>query len=97
MPDRPDAIMLPAGLKSGARMSDRVRSICEIAEPLLGVNFAGGERAWIRQQPHGRLFVTREKSDTLLHTLEHRRAGQPRYRWAPGPNGAELGYLIDEA
>jgi hypothetical protein len=95
-PDRPDALILPAARKSGARMSERVRSVCDIAEPLLGVDFAAGERAWIRQQPHGRLFITRNIQDTMLFALDHPRSGQPRYRWVPQADGSEWGYLIPD-
>ena len=34
--------------------------LCRIAEPLLEVDYKAGERAYIRKQPHGRLFVTRD-------------------------------------
>jgi hypothetical protein len=89
--------MLPAAKKSGARMSERVRSICEIAEPLLSVDYAAGERAWIRQQPHGRLFITRDPADTIAFPIGHPRAGRPRYHWERRPDGTEIGYLTEDA
>jgi hypothetical protein len=96
VPERPDALILPADRKAGVRMSERVRSICGIAEPLLGVDRGAGERAWIRQQPHGCLFITRDNTDTMLFPLDHPRAGQPRYRWVRQPDGVEVGYLARE-
>ncbi len=92
---RPDALLFPAGRKRGDRLVDRVASIAEAAEPILGVDRAAGERAWIRQQPHGRLFISREPADTILFPIDHRLAGQPRYRWVRQPDGSEWGYLIE--
>ena len=97
MADRPDALMLPAALKAGGRMSERVRSICLIAEPILGVDFAAGERAWIRQQPHGRLFISRCKTDTLHFPIGHPRAGRQRYRWERRTDGTEIGFKVEGA
>jgi hypothetical protein len=93
---RPDALMLSESRKSGARLLDRVASIVDIAEPLLGVDRACGERAYIRLQGNGRLFITRSTLDTINFPKDHARDGQPRYRWVPQPDGSELGYLIDE-
>ncbi len=92
---KPDALILCAGQKNGKRLVDRVASITAIAEPLLGVDRSAGERAWIRQQPHGRLFVTRDPADTILFPRDHTWSGQPRYRWEKQPDGSEWGYLID--
>jgi hypothetical protein len=93
---RPDALWLPETMKSGGRIFDRVKSICQIAEPLLGVNFAAGERAYIRKQPNGRLFITRDPADTIFFPIGHPRSGQQRYRWEQQMDGTELGYLISE-
>ncbi len=87
----PDALFLPASMKHGERASARVVSICDPAETILG------GRAWIRQQPGGRLFVTRDPADTLLFAKGHERAGQPRYRWEPRPDGSRWGYLVEGA
>ncbi len=87
--------MLCADQKSGKRLVDRVASITDIAEPLLGIDRSTGERAWIRQQPHGRLFITRDPTDTIFFPRDHERSGQPRYRWEKQPDGSEWGYLID--
>jgi len=89
--DRPDALMLPAGWTHGRRLPDRVASIADIAEPILG------GRAWIRKQPHDRLFITRAIEDTILFPTDHPRSGQPRYRWVRQADGAEWGYLVEGA
>jgi len=79
--------MFPIAWKRGRRMVDRVASIADIAEPLLG------GRAWIREQPHGRLFISPDFADTILFPMDHPRSGQPRYRWVARPDGSEWGYL----
>lgn len=89
----PDALMLPEDRKRGERMVDRVASICDIAEPLLAVDRARGERAYVRLQGNGKLFVTKSIHDTILFPKGHAREGQPRYRWVQRSDGAEFGYL----
>ncbi len=89
----PDALMLPETIKSGSRMSDRVASIADIAEPLLGVDRAKGEGAYIRLQGNGKLFISRSIFDTINFPRDHPRDGQPRYRWVAQPDGSEFGYL----
>jgi hypothetical protein len=93
----PDALMLPATLKKGGRLADRVKSITDVAEPLLGLDRPAGQRAWIRQQPHGRLFITASTEDTIYFARDHAKAGQPRYRWERRDDGVELGYLVEGA
>ena len=83
--------MLPAGRASCGRLADRVASIADIAEPLLG------GRAWIRKQPHDRLFISLWPEDTILFPTDHDRSGQPRYRWEKHPDGSEFGYLVEGA
>jgi hypothetical protein len=92
----PDALMLSEDRKCGSRMVDRVASIADIAEPLLEVDRARGERAYIRLQGNGKLFVSKSIVDTILFPKDHLRDGQPRYRWELQPDGAEFGYLISE-
>jgi hypothetical protein len=92
----PDALMLPEGRKQGTRMVDRVTSIAGIAEPLLQVDRARGERAYIRLQGNGKLFVSKSVFDTIVFPKDHQRDGQPRYRWELQPDGAEFGFLISE-
>jgi hypothetical protein len=97
-PDRtPDALFLPEALKRGGRMIDRVASIADVAEPLLGVNRARGERAYIRLQGNGKLFITKSVTDTIYFPKSHLRECQPRYRWELQPDGAEFGYLVEGA
>lgn len=95
--DHPDALLLPESWKTGQSQLDRIDSILAIAEPLLGVDRAAGQRAYIRRQPGGRLFVTADPADTLRFPLGHPREGNPRYRWAPRPDGSEHGFLVEEA
>jgi hypothetical protein len=92
---RPDALFLPETVKAGQKIGHRVRAVCAVAEPLLDVDYSAGERAYIRKQPHGRLFVTRDPLDTIYFPTSHPRSGQPRYRWERRDDGAEVGYLID--
>jgi hypothetical protein len=93
---RPDALMLAEERKCGTRMVDRVASIADIAEPLLEVDRARGERAYIRLQGNGKLFISMSIVDTIFFPKGHDRDGQPRYRWELQPDGAEFGYLISE-
>jgi hypothetical protein len=92
----PDALMLPEGHKRGRRMVERVASIADIAEPLLQVDRTRGERAYIRLQGNGKLFVSKSIFDTILFPRDHHRDSQPRYRWELQPDGAEFGFLISE-
>ena len=69
----PDAIMLPEDRKRGARMIERVASIADIAEPTLAVNHAAGERAYIRLQGNGKLFISKSIVDTILFPKGHPR------------------------
>ncbi len=91
----PDALMIPERLKTGARMSDRVASVVDIAEPLLLVDRSQGERAYFRIQPGGRLFVTKDVQDTILFPKGHERDGRPRYNWVTGEDGIERGFLVE--
>ena len=93
---RPDALFLPVTAQTvSARIFERVAAVCRIAEPLLQVNHAAGERAYIRKQPHGRLFITRDPADTIFFPTGHPRSGAPRYHWERQADGTELGYLND--
>lgn len=93
--DRPaDAVRAPEAIKRGATQLDRIDSILAVAEPLLGVDRSRGERGYIRKQPGSTLFVTKDPLDTLQFPNGHPRSGQPRYRWACGDDGIDLGYLV---
>ena len=85
--------MLPPQPGTAGRIFDRVKAVCAIAEPLLEVDYAAGERAYIRKQPHGQLFITRNPADTILHPTGHPRSGSQRYIWDRRPDGIELGFL----
>jgi hypothetical protein len=95
--NHPDALLLPEAWKTGQTQLERIDSILAIAEPLLNVDRGAGQRAYIRRQPGGRLFVTADAADTLRFPLDHPRAGQPRYRWVAQPDGSEHGFLVAEA
>jgi hypothetical protein len=90
----PDALILNESLKRGSRLCDRVASIADIAEPLLGVDRARGERAFIRLQGNGKLFITKSIHDTICFPKDDDRGGRPRYRWVLQPDGSEFGYRI---
>jgi hypothetical protein len=87
---RPDALFLSAGRKRGPRLADRVGSIADIAEPLLG------GRAYIRQQGNDWLFITLCPGDTINFPTDHPRCGQPRYAWISQPDGSRFGYLVQK-
>jgi hypothetical protein len=93
----PDALFLPSNRKVGSRMSERVRSVTDIAEPLLGVDRPAGERAWIRQQGPDWLFITKDTRDTLFFPTNHPRSGTSRYTWMNQPDGSRFGYLVEGA
>jgi hypothetical protein len=90
---RPDALFIPASRKRGSGLIDRVGSIADVAEPLLGTRRGG---AYIRQQPNDWLFVSPHPDDTILYPTSDVRSG-PRYVWVMQPDGMQFGYLIDEA
>jgi len=93
----PDALILPEAWKKGDTQLDRIDSILAIAEPLLNVDRSQGERAYIRRQPGGRLFVTPDPLDTLQFPVGDSREGKPRYNWVARPDGSEHGFLVEDA
>jgi hypothetical protein len=93
----PNALILPEAWKKGESQIDRIDSILAIAEPLLDVDRSKGERAYIRRQPGGRLFVTSDPHDTLLFPIGHSQEGQQRYHWIVSADGSEHGFLIEGA
>ena len=92
----PNALFLPETWKKGETQLDRIDSILAIAEPLLKIVRSMGERAYIRRQPGGRLFVTADPHDTLQFPVGHPREGKPRYHWIEQPDGSEHGFLVEE-
>jgi hypothetical protein len=93
---RPDAIFLPESVKPGGKIGARVVAVSKIAEALLEADYDGGERVYIRKQPHGRLFVTRDPLDTINFPTGHDRSGSPRYRWERREGRVELGFLLEQ-
>ncbi len=85
--------MVPETRKKGGRLIDRVASIADYAEPLLAVDRARAERAYIRLQGNGKLFISKSVFDTINFPTDHVRGGQPRYRWVLQADGTEFGYL----
>jgi hypothetical protein len=93
----PDALFIPETMKRGRTLFERMNSILQIAEPLLGVDRARGERAYIRRQGDGWLFVTRDPHDTIYFPLNTPFRGRPRYRWLDGADGIRRGHFVPEA
>lgn len=93
----PDALFIPERMKRGRTLYERIDSILEVAEPLLGVDRARGDRAYIRRQGDGWLFVTRDPEDTIYFPLNAPLRGRPRYQWLDGADGIRRGYLVPEA
>ncbi|OJW18808.1 MAG: hypothetical protein BGO49_17445 [Planctomycetales bacterium 71-10] len=91
-----DALIVPESWKTGGTQLDRIDSILRLAEPLLGVDRSRGDRAYIRRQPGGRLFITKDPRDTISFPIGHPREGRPRYAWAASPDGSERGTLAEE-
>lgn len=93
----PDALLIPEAMKRGRTLLERVESILAIAEPMLGVDRAREDRAYIRRQGDGWLFVTRDPQDTIYFPLNSPLRGRPRYRWLDGADGIRRGHLVSEA
>ena len=95
--DRPDAVLIPESYKGpGTTQYQRIDSLLEIVEPILRVDRVNGEAAYIRRQPGGECFVTRDPLDTIKHPKSHPEyPGQARYRWDAHPalQGVLVGYL----
>lgn len=92
----PDALFVPEAMKRGRTLFERIESILAIAEPMLGVDRALGDRAFIRRQGDGWLFVTRDPQDTIYFPLDSPLRGRPRYRWSDGADGIRRGHLVPE-
>jgi hypothetical protein len=93
----PDALFIPEKMKRGRTLYERMNSILEIAEPLLGVDRARGDRAYIRRQGDGWLFVTRDSHDTIYFPLNSALRGRPQYHWLDGADGIRRGHFVTEA
>jgi hypothetical protein len=93
----PDALFVPEAMKHGRTWYERMDSILGIAEPLLGVDRSRGDRAYIRRQGDGWLFVSRDPGDTIYFPLNTPLRGRPRYHWLDGADGIRRGHLVSEA
>lgn len=89
----PDALLMPPGSARGASLPAKIDSVLAVAEPILGVDRASGERAYIHRQPGDVLFVTKDPHDTILHPVGSGGAGRPRYRWEPREDGIKFGFI----
>jgi hypothetical protein len=104
-PAFPDALRIPAKMKTGKRMPDRVDSIATRAEKLLGLDRSKGQLAGIRIMGANQeiLFITPPRDHPsqpypcLNFDSGHDRAGQCRYRWEMQSDGIEFGYLVEGA
>lgn len=95
-----DALFVAERIKSGRTQVERIRSVLEIAEPLLGVDRDAGQRGYIRKQQDNWLFITRDTADTIYFPLQAppQLRGRPRYRWIDGPTpDIRLGFLTETA
>jgi hypothetical protein len=92
----PDAVLADEAMKTGSNHVDRINSVLDVVEPILGVDRSKGERAYIRRQPGNQMFITRDPFDTILHPLGHPSEGRERYRWEPVLSGIRKGYLIHD-
>ncbi len=93
----PDALFLPPRLREGRSRFERVYAVSRIAEPLLEVNYAAGERAWIRKMHDDWMFVTKSMEDTIYMTDSSGMSGKSRYEWINRGDGVRFGYLTAAA
>jgi hypothetical protein len=93
----PDAIKCPDRWKNGNTSLERALSLLDIVEPILATDLASGERAYMRAQPWGEMFVTKDIHDTLLFPKGHALEGRPRYNWVKKDEDVFYGYLVKEA
>lgn len=89
----PDAIFYPEARKRGRTVRERIDSVLDAAEPILGVDRAKGQHAYVRRQGGGLLFISRDPYDTINFPTRHPLRGRPRYDWIDGPDGIRRGYL----
>jgi hypothetical protein len=92
-PSVPDALFVPENMKRGRTLWERMNSILDVAEPMLGVDRTKGDRAYIRRQGDGWLFITKDPEDTIYYPLRTPLQRRPRYVWIDGPDGIRRGYL----
>lgn len=93
----PDALFVPERLKRGATQYERICSILDLAEPILGVNREAGEKGYIRKQGDGWLFITKDPEDLIGFPNNTPLRGRPRYDWVEGHDGIRRGFLTPAA
>ncbi len=93
----PDALFLPPSFRVGRTRFERVHAVSRIAEPLLEVNYAAGERAWIRKMHDNWMFITKSMEDTIYMVDDSGMPGKSRYEWINRGDGIRFGYLTDAA
>lgn len=96
-PTTPDAVILPTRCAMGAHSLERATHVSEVAENILGVNRAVGERAHCFIQHTGVFFCTKSLADTIAFPKGHKWEGHPRYNWVAKEDGSSYGYLVKHA
>jgi len=94
----PDAVILPRSVGDGPVRSlvdpniDRCNRISDVSDPILGVDFAAGERSHIKTLPSrpNAYFIVKDVDAKLTGP-----DGAPRYCWVAKGGGVEYGYLHD--
>lgn len=92
----PDALLIPAEMKRGRRLGDRLNFVSDIAEPLLGVDRSRGEHAYVRTGKTANMFITKDPNEGLYHATTSHLRGRHRYNWVMGPDGIRRGYKTPE-
>ena len=92
----PDALIFPESAKVGRSMNERVVNLAKRAESMMGLDYAAGERANIRQAAGGKIFVSPSTADSILFPLGHPRYGENRYVWSRVDGDVEVGFLLPE-
>jgi hypothetical protein len=95
----PDALLFPEAARVGRSMHERVINLSKRCEAMLGLDYAKGERAYLRQATAGRIFVSASPTDTMMFPISHPRSGEARYRWelSTTDDDVKLGFLVDES
>ncbi len=93
----PDALFIAESLKRGRTFAERLGSVLDLAEPILGVDRRAGQHAYVRKHTGGQLFITRDPADTIYHCTTSPMRGRDRYVWMAGPDGIRRGWLTEAA
>lgn len=103
----PDAVLVPNTWKGEGHEFHQLMTIGRIAKKMLKIDPAKGEKEYTRtadasievdgDTPLVPLhFSTRNPHDTPVFPRNHRRGGQPRFRWERQPDGSALGFYVDD-